>query len=111
MRGLRQGDPLSPMLFILIADSLTRFLSNAQPAMGPHVFLRTQAIQFADDKVIISEAHPTSLRVISRILAVYAELSGLKINRSKSAFIPVALPAHMVQAATEILESQHAAPG
>lgn len=79
---------------------MSRFLHNAQPVMGPHVFLKTQAIQFADDTVIISEAHPTTLAIISRILTVYAELSNLKINKTKSAFVLIVLSRNMIQVVT-----------
>lgn len=67
-RGLRQGDLLSLMLFILVADSLNRFLSNTEQAMPPHAQLAPQTIQFTDDTVIIAEAHPLTLRIITRVL-------------------------------------------
>lgn len=107
-RGLRQGDPLSPMLFILVADSLNRFLSNAASEMGPKVFLPTKAIQFADDTVIILEAHPTTLKVITHILKLYESLSGLKINRTKSAFLLIAVKLRMVQIIYSILTAPEA---
>lgn len=65
--------------------------------MRPYVFLKTQAIQFANDTVIISEAYPTTLAIINRILTVCAELSGLKINKTKSAFVLIALSRNMIQ--------------
>lgn len=104
-RGLRQGNPLSPMLFILVADTLSRFLKNAETQMHTPTFIHTKAIQFADDTVIIAEAHPTTLKVIARILRVYEELTGLKINRNKSSFVPMAIPVQLTGVVSEILDS------
>lgn len=104
-RGLRQGDPLSPMLFIIIADSLNSLMRNAEQAMPPFVHMHPKTIQFADDTVIISEANPLTLKIITQILKVYEELSGLKANRAKSAFVPVSIPQNLIHTVQNILSS------
>lgn len=58
--------------------------------------LSPKTIQFADDTVIISEANPATLKV-TWVLMVYEELTCLKINRSKSVFIPISIPHNMIK--------------
>lgn len=55
--------------------------------MPQHVFLLPEVIQYVDDTLIITEANPTTLKRINRILEVYSDLTGLKINRAKSTLI------------------------
>ena len=40
-----------------------------------------------------------------RVLRVYEELTGLKINRGKSVFVPIAIPQHLTQVIQNILSS------
>lgn len=93
-RGLRQGDPLSPMLFVIVADSLNWLIKNSLSAMHPPIHITPQPIQYADNTVIIAEAHPTTSNVIALILSNYEQTTGLRINRSKSSFVPVAIPSN-----------------
>lgn len=69
------------------------------------VQMSPKTIQFADDTVIISEANPITLKIITRILMVYEELTGLKINRAKSVFVPIAIPQELNQVVQNILHS------
>lgn len=96
-RGLQYKDHLSPMLFILVGDSLNRNLDNARHLMHPYAFMPPEVIQFANDTLIISEAHPTTLKVIARTLQVYYELSGLNLNPNKSTFVPIAILSGLIQ--------------
>lgn len=93
------------MLFILVADTLNRFLKAAQQDMHQHVRIATETIQFADDTVIISEVHPVTLKVIKHGLKAYARLSGLKINMCKSCFVPITIPSHLIGVVQKILGS------
>ncbi len=94
-RGLRQGDPLSPLLFILCIDVLFRMLQMATNAkllpavgMGECCF---HTLQFADDLLIVFDGTLRSAAVIRLILDAFSESSGLKINFGKSAILPLNL--------------------
>lgn len=105
-RGLRQEDPLSPMLFILVTDCLKWFIQNSIPVMHSPMVVPPRPIQYADDTIIFSEAHPTSLKIIARILELYGKMTGLRINLQKSHFVPIALPQHLIEVVKRILSSQ-----
>lgn len=105
-RGLRQRDPLSPLLFILVADSLQWFIQNSTAAMHHPMILQPQAIQYADDTIIFVEPHPTTLKVLSLILKNYEQLTGLKINRNKSSFVPLGIPDHLTTTIQSLISCQ-----
>lgn len=67
-QGLRLGDPLSLMLFILVTDCLRWFITNAISVMHSSIVVPPKPIQYTDDTIIFSEAHPTSLKILARIL-------------------------------------------
>lgn len=70
--------------------------------------IHPRPIQYADDTIIFTEAHPTSLKIIARIVKVYGKLTGLKVNRQKSNFIPIAVPHHLWGNIAQILRCSEA---
>ena len=69
-RGLCQGDPLSPFLYIIGADVLSRLLQRAK-TLGSLKGIKISSncpqishLQFADDLLIFSKANPTSATTI-----------------------------------------------
>ncbi|KAM6589756.1 hypothetical protein CsatA_012361 [Cannabis sativa] len=100
-RGLRQGCPLSPYLFLFCAEALSTMLQQAEAAgdlmgfrcsrAGP----RVSHLFFADDSLIFGRANGREAESLRRILQCYENASGQQVNFEKSAitFSPNVLPA------------------
>ncbi|XP_025684704.1 uncharacterized protein [Arachis hypogaea] len=92
-RGLRQGDPLSPYLFILAAESFTilmeRVLTDnliSRIRLAPTAPVITHLL-FADDCIIFAGAQEEEIYQLIQILNKYTEASGQRINTEKSGLI------------------------
>jgi hypothetical protein len=88
-RGLRQGDPLSPFLFLIVAEGLTGMMTKAVEIgkfKGYHINQDTQfqILQFADDTIILGEGSWNNIWTIKSLLRGFELVSGLKINFVKS---------------------------
>ena len=87
-RGLRQGDPLSPMLFILVMDVLNSSIKYAtmKEMLQPLAIQQTRhrVSFYADDAVVFLRPHRSDLSVIRHILDLFGHASGLRTNLSKS---------------------------
>jgi len=92
-RGLRQGDPLSPILFVFVMEALSRMISVAVSGgllegfkVGNAAFSH---LLFADDTLIFCSAHSSQLRHLQGLFLLFEAASGLKFNLAKSNLIPV----------------------
>jgi len=86
-RGLIQGDPISPMLFVIVMEVLNSLFIEAdwRQALAP---LNGQAIQhrvslYADDLVLLVAPSATDLECVLQILNLFAGASGLITNVNK----------------------------
>jgi hypothetical protein len=92
-RGVRQGDPISPLLFNFIADTLSIILDHAS-AMGHIKGVVSHLVddgvthlQYADDMILLIELDDLAIANLKFILICFEILSGLKINFTKSKVI------------------------
>jgi hypothetical protein len=89
-RGLRQGDPLSHLLFNLVADALGMLLDKASTNGRIKGILEDLIprgithIQYADDTVIMIDGSSTSITNLKLVLYCFEWPTGLKINYHKS---------------------------
>lgn len=88
-KGLRQGDPLSPYLFLIVADCLARLtdsakMSNLFRGIGPTPECQTTLIQFADDTIFFCKPRNRNMRNLRFLWKILEWASGLKINMDKS---------------------------
>ena len=84
-RGCRQGDPLSPYVFILCAEFLNRAIINAPEIQGFVIKGQEKKLtHFADDTSLFLDGSKRSLRKAISVLKTYEEASGLKMNLTKT---------------------------
>lgn len=93
--GVTQGDPLSPLLFVLAADFLQSMINKAKdlgliqlpiPTVYTNDFL---VVQYADDTLIIMEGDARQLFFLKALLNNFSLAIGLRINFNKSMMVPI----------------------
>nr|GEY87991.1 reverse transcriptase domain, reverse transcriptase zinc-binding domain protein [Tanacetum cinerariifolium]GEZ40503.1 reverse transcriptase domain, reverse transcriptase zinc-binding domain protein [Tanacetum cinerariifolium] len=89
-RGVRQGDPISLFLFILAVEGLNALVSKAvEKSIFKGVLvgddrIEVSHLQYADDAIFFGEWSKENARTLMCILKCFEEVSGLRVNYSKS---------------------------
>ena len=110
-RGVRQGDPLSPLLFVLAAELLQHVVNDAciqgylqipitQPSNDFPI------IQYADDTLMLMQADANQLAHLKVILDDFATSTGLKVNFSKSSMYSINVPEAIMVSLAAVLSCQ-----
>ena len=83
-REVRQGDPLSPYLFVVVVETLALAIRQNEAIKGISIGKEeTKLLQYADDTTVVLSDRD-SARALFNLLEVFRKLSGLKINTSKT---------------------------
>lgn len=88
-RGLRQGDPMSPLLFVLVMEYQTRLFGKMSevPDFKFHPMCKSSKLThliFADDLMVFCKGNMNSIKRIMEALKHFSEVTGLVANMDKS---------------------------
>lgn len=88
-RGLRQGCSLSPYLFVIVMDVLSKLLDKAASvrSIGYHPRCKNLGLthlMFADDLMVVTDGKVRSMEGIVNVFDTFAKISGLRISMEKT---------------------------
>ncbi|GKV29201.1 hypothetical protein SLEP1_g38147 [Rubroshorea leprosula] len=96
-QGLRQGDPLSPFLFLIVAEGLNGMITTAvQKGLLEGVEVGSKGfkishLQFADDTILFGSATEQNVWAMKGIMRSFELVSSLKVNFNKSQLLGIAV--------------------
>ncbi|XP_060212175.1 uncharacterized protein LOC132639770 [Lycium barbarum] len=97
-RGIRQGDPIAPFLYILAMEGLSKMLQTASHLQwivpfkigrNPGPQIDVSHLLYADDTLIFCGAERSQVTKLNRTLFIFEAISGLHMNMLKSTIYPV----------------------
>ncbi|XP_019435175.1 PREDICTED: uncharacterized protein LOC109341686 [Lupinus angustifolius] len=108
-RGISQGDPMAPFLFLIVAEGLSGLVKSA---INKDLFsgfkvgddqIEVSSLQFADDTVILCKPLPINFWTIKAILNCFELVSGLKVNFQKSSMMGFSVSSSILEAAAAFI--------
>ncbi|GAU18134.1 hypothetical protein TSUD_248350 [Trifolium subterraneum] len=109
-KGLKQGDPLAPFLFILVAEGLGALMKKAvDVGYFKGIQISTTGtimshLQYADDTLFVGEACVENLWTTKAILRWFELISGLKVNFFKSKLYGINVGDNFISSAASFLK-------
>ena len=109
--GVKQGDPISPLLFVIAADLLQTMINDLLcrglltlplPTHDPDYPI----VQYADDTLLFVNAESTQLEVLKSVLNSFSLATGLQINFHKSSMYPINVEASVASALAALFGCQ-----
>ena len=94
-KGVRQGDPLSPLIFVLDVDLLQTILTEAMRNGLISAPIHTNSdqdfpvIQYAYGTVLVMQANAAQLHQLKNLLMYFSTFTGLRVNYEKSVIVPI----------------------
>ncbi|GMI89472.1 hypothetical protein HRI_002616500 [Hibiscus trionum] len=96
-RGLRQGCPLSPLLFNIVGEVLSSLIDKAielnllSGAVVGNSNQQVSHLRFADDLILFLEADLSNVKCVLRLLRIFEAASGLQLNMKKTTLMGINL--------------------
>ncbi|XP_071726765.1 uncharacterized mitochondrial protein AtMg01250-like [Rutidosis leptorrhynchoides] len=109
MRGVRQGNPLSPYLFILATEGPSLLTKKAiEKRLYKGVEIGTDKVmvshlQYADDTIFFGDWSKNNAKNLMKLLMCFEKISGLKVNLSKSCLYQVGVSIESVESLASVL--------
>ena len=97
-RGLKQGDPLSPMLFLVMMEVFSKMMKRAEGASLLRGFrvagrqgggVGVSHLLFVDDTILFCDANEEQIIHVRMLLLCFQAMTGLKVNALKSEMVPI----------------------
>lgn len=89
-RGIRQGDPLSPYIFIMCKEYLTHLIEGKcmegswSPLKASRENVGISHLMFADDLILFAKVNDKTCEAISEVLQTFCSESGQNVSMEKS---------------------------
>jgi hypothetical protein len=97
-RGVRQGDPLSPLLFVATAELLQYIINQAwyngelDLPLDNDYGQQYPIIQYADDTLLIMPAEIGQIQHLKTLVLQFSDATSLRVNFNKTTMVPINVP-------------------